>query len=172
MRIVAGFADFFSMSRILFFKKFSSLGNKIVERFKMNHREKIVKWWLITSSGLVCGIVILGGYTRLTNSGLSMIDWSLMHFRIPRSDNEWETYFLKYKKYPEFSENVEMSLDEFKKKYWIEHAHRVYGRLLGLYITIPSALFLMLKWLDKPMKRRIYLINASVILQVMADNIV
>jgi heme a synthase len=72
----------------------------------------------------------------------------------------------RYKEYPEFKENIEISLDEFKEKYWIEHAHRVYGRLLGLYITLPSAFFLLFKWLDKPMRKRIYLINTSVILQV------
>lgn len=155
------------MFRVLFHgRNFSFFRNNNIWKFGEFQRDKIIKWWLLTSSGLVCGIIVLGGYTRLTNSGLSMIDWSLMHFRAPKSELEWEDYFQKYKKYPEFNENMEISLDEFKKKYWIEHAHRIYGRFLGLYIAAPSTLFLFFNWLNKPMKRRIYLINASVILQV------
>ena len=108
--------------------------------------KRIVGHWLVGTSGLVAGIVVLGGLTRLTQSGLSMIDWKLIHFRPPSSKEEWTEYFEKYKDSPEYQlYNRGMSLEEFKRIYWMEHAHRVYGRLLGLWIIGPGIYFLISK---------------------------
>ncbi len=65
-------------------------------------KSKIVGGWLLGTSALVFGIVILGGVTRLTESGLSMVDWSLLGTRPPSTQKEWEEYFEKYKQFPEY----------------------------------------------------------------------
>jgi cytochrome c oxidase assembly protein subunit 15 len=65
-------------------------------------RNSAVQKWIFTASGLVAGIIAVGGITRLTNSGLSMVDWSVIHFKPPANDEEWELYFEKYKKFPEY----------------------------------------------------------------------
>lgn len=64
--------------------------------------KKIVGYWLLGASGLVFGLVVLGGLTRLTESGLSMVDWQLIHFRAPSNDTEWQEYFAKYQQFPEY----------------------------------------------------------------------
>lgn len=67
-----------------------------------NGARRIVGYWFVASAGLVFGIVVLGGLTRLTESGLSMVDWSLVHFKPPQGDLEWSEYFEKYKQFPEY----------------------------------------------------------------------
>lgn len=107
---------------------------------------RLVGYWLLGGSGLVAGMVTLGGLTRLTESGLSMVDWHLIHFRAPRSDREWEAYFERYKQFPEYQmKNQGMSLSQFKRIYFMEHSHRVLGRLVGAYFLIPT-LFLTFRW--------------------------
>lgn len=104
--------------------------------------KRAVGYWFMGGSALVFGIVVLGGLTRLTESGLSMHDWRLLHFRAPTTEKEWENYFEEYKTFADYQSNHDgISLDKFKSIYWMEHAHRVYGRLLGLYIVIPSLVF-------------------------------
>ena len=115
---------------------------------------RIVGYWLAGTSGLVFGIVVLGGLTRLTESGLSMVDWSLIHFRAPRGDGEWQAYFEKYQQFPEYQlNNRDMTLAEFKRIYWMEHAHRVYGRLLGLFVVLPATVFLAKRWTTPGMRK-------------------
>lgn len=112
-----------------------------------NGAKRIVGHWMIGTSGAVFGIVVLGGLTRLTESGLSMVDWNLIHFRQPQNEAEWQAYFDKYQQFPEYQlNNRGMTLEEFKRIYWMEHAHRVYGRLLGLGIIVPSVFFIAKKW--------------------------
>lgn len=116
--------------------------------------KRIVGHWLVGCSGLVFGIVVLGGLTRLTESGLSMVDWSFMHFRPPSTEGEWQAYFEKYQQFPEYQlANRGMSLEEFKQIYWFEHAHRVYGRLLGLFVALPATFFIMKKWTSPGIRR-------------------
>lgn len=64
--------------------------------------KRIVGYWLLGTAGLVSGLIVLGGLTRLTESGLSMVDWKLLHFKAPGSQAEWEAYFEKYKQFPEY----------------------------------------------------------------------
>lgn len=59
---------------------------------------------MLGTCGLIAGIVSVGGLTRLTKSGLSMVDWSLLHFKPPISRQEWEAYFEQYKMYPEYKQ--------------------------------------------------------------------
>lgn len=129
---------------------------------------RVVGCWLAGGAGLVFGIVVLGGVTRLTGSGLSMVDWSLVHFRPPRSEDEWQAYFSKYQQYPEFKlNNADMTVDQFKRIYWMEHAHRVYGRLLGLYLILPGLWFTFRRgWInDARIRRKVVLASGLVVFQ-------
>ena len=67
-----------------------------------NGGKKIVGYWLAGTSAAVFGIIVFGGLTRLTESGLSMVDWKLIHFSAPNNDKEWQAYFDKYKEFPEY----------------------------------------------------------------------
>tara|TARA_B100001121_G_scaffold298737_1_gene306665 strand:- start:155 stop:1111 length:957 start_codon:yes stop_codon:yes gene_type:complete len=88
-------------------------------------------------------IILVGGLTRLTDSGLSITSWELFVGLIPPLTNEkWIEYFDLYKKIPEYSEqNFNMSLNEFKIIFWWEWAHRQLGRLIGLFVMIPMIYF-------------------------------
>lgn len=122
-----------------------------------NGGRRAVGYWLLGTSGLVAGLVVLGGLTRLTESGLSMVDWRLVHFRAPQSEPEWQAYFEKYQQFPEYQlNNRGMALDDFKRIYWMEHAHRVYGRLLGLVIIGPSVFFAARRWVSRPVGRVLF----------------
>lgn len=132
-----------------------------------NGARRIVGHWLIATSGLVAGIVVLGGLTRLTESGLSMVDWKLIHFSPPKSVSDWQAYFDKYKEYPEYKiNNRGMTLEEFKKIYYFEHAHRVYGRLLGLFVAVPTAFFISRKWVTPGMRNLLLGCTGLVVFQV------
>lgn len=97
-----------------------------------------VKYWLAGGAALVYGIILVGGITRLTESGLSMVDWNLQGRMYPKSEEEWEIEFAKYKQFPEFKRLCpDMTLDEFKKIFFWEYSHRMIGRFIGLYITVP-----------------------------------
>lgn len=90
-------------------------------------------------------MVTLGGVTRLTHSGLSMVNWApIVGVIPPLSKKEWKQTFRKYKKFPEYKKiNRGMSLGEFKSIFWFEYAHRLLGRLLALAFLIPFIYFLV-----------------------------
>ena len=102
-----------------------------------------LKIWLLTLIGLVVFIILVGGLTRLTDSGLSITTWELFVGFIPPLTNEkWNEYFDLYKMIPEFSEqNYNMTLNEFKVIFWWEWAHRQLGRLIGLVVLVPLIFF-------------------------------
>lgn len=87
-------------SSILSFVSLKSL--KIKPTIHNTNGSKAIGAWLLGGSALVFGIVVVGGLTRLTESGLSMVDWSLLHVKPPLNEYEWQKYFDLYKKYPEF----------------------------------------------------------------------
>lgn len=130
---------------------------------------RVVGGWMLATSGAVLGIIIVGGLTRLTESGLSMTDWKLIHFFPPKNEADWNDYFDLYKKTPEYRmNNSGMSVEEYKKIYWWEHAHRVYGRLLGLAVIIPSAFFIIRPgWATKKVKRVMAICSGLVVFQVL-----
>lgn len=84
-------------------------------------------------------MIVLGGVTRLTNSGLSIVEWKPISGVIPPlTDSAWQEEFAKYQTYPEFQKrNTTMSLEAFKGIFWWEYAHRILGRMIGLVIGIP-----------------------------------
>jgi len=108
-----------------------------------NHLNYQLKIWLLTLIGLVILIILVGGLTRLTDSGLSITTWELfVGFVPPLTNDKWIDYFELYKTIPEFTEqNYNMTLKEFKVIFWWEWGHRQLGRLIGLSVLIPLIFF-------------------------------
>lgn len=99
--------------------------------------------WLLVVAALVFAMVVLGGVTRLTQSGLSIVDWDpIMGAFPPITQEQWGEVFAEYREFPEYSEvNDGMTLREFEEIFWIEWAHRFVGRLIGLALIIPTLWF-------------------------------
>ena len=99
--------------------------------------------WLLLITLLVALMIIVGGLTRLTDSGLSITKWQLFSgFLPPLNDSDWESYFNLYKEIPEFKlQNFSMTLNEFKIIFWWEWAHRFLGRLIGILFLLPLLFF-------------------------------
>lgn len=102
-----------------------------------------VALWLFTVAGLVALMVVIGGLTRLTESGLSMVEWKpITGWLPPLSEAAWIAEFEKYKQFPEYQKiNIGMTLEGFQSIYWLEYIHRVLGRLIGLVFAVPMLLF-------------------------------
>ena len=107
---------------------------------KINNQLSI---WLITMFWIVSIMIVVGGLTRLTDSGLSITEWQLFSgFFPPLNQNDWVLYFNLYKEIPEFKlQNFNMSMQEFKIIFWWEWAHRFLGRLIGIGFLIPLIYF-------------------------------
>ena len=103
--------------------------------------------WLCLSCAIVAIMIFIGGLTRLTNSGLSMVDWGIISGIIPPiTTNDWLDLFNKYKEFPEYKLiNTNMDLNDFKFIFWMEYAHRILGRTIFLIILIPFIYFLKKK---------------------------
>ncbi len=116
--------------------------------------------WLIFVAVLVFAMIVLGGVTRLTNSGLSMTDWKpVTGWLPPLSQEAWQAEFERYKAFPEYQKiNKGMSLEEFKGIYAFEFAHRVLGRVIGIAFFVPFALFLVLGKIRGPLVIRLGLL--------------
>lgn len=108
-----------------------------------NKSKKYLVAWLSCCAILIISMIILGGYTRLTNSGLSIVEWKPVTGVVPPlNENEWEIEFDKYKQFPEYKiVNKDMKLDEFKFIFLVEYFHRLLGRFLGLVFFIPFLYF-------------------------------
>eukprot|EP00744_Colponema_vietnamica_P006644 GILI01009637.1.p1 GENE.GILI01009637.1~~GILI01009637.1.p1 ORF type:complete len:449 (+),score=107.89 GILI01009637.1:53-1399(+) len=127
-------------------------------RFCVPGTEKAIGTWLAVSAGLVFTMVGLGGYTRLTRAGLSMVDWRPQGSAPPSTEEAWEAEFNKYKQFPEYQKvNKGMSLEEFKKIFYIEWFHRMWGRFTGVVFTVPLAYFLARGYIKKPLLGRLAL---------------
>ena len=99
--------------------------------------------WLLIMFCIVSIMIVVGGLTRLTDSGLSITKWQLFSGLLPPlNQNDWILYFNLYKEIPEFKlQNFDMNLDEFKVIFWWEWAHRFLGRLIGIGFLIPLIYF-------------------------------
>lgn len=104
-----------------------------------------VAYWLLTVAALIFAMVVLGGVTRLTHSGLSMVEWEpIMGAIPPLSEQEWEDSLEIYRSSPEYQKiNKGMSVDEFKSIFWFEYSHRLLGRMIGLAFLLPFLYFLL-----------------------------
>lgn len=116
-----------------------------------NQQNKPIIIWLLTGCLLIFLMVIIGGITRLTNSGLSMVDWNpIMGFIPPLNEVDWNVAFEKYKLYPEYQlVNYHFTLNEFKSIFFWEYFHRLIGRVIGVVFLIPFIYFLSKKMLQK-----------------------
>ncbi len=115
--------------------------------------------WLFTGCFLIFIMVAIGGLTRLTHSGLSMVEWNLFGSTPPSSDADWQIMFDKYKQYPEYQQiNFNFSLEEFKSIFYWEYGHRMFGRLIGLVFIIPFLWFLIRKRVSKELLPKLILL--------------
>ena len=108
-----------------------------------NQLKNYLSVWLATMFWLIAIMIIVGGLTRLTDSGLSITTWELFSgFLPPLNSLEWENYFNLYKEIPEYKvQNYSMSMNEFKVIFWWEWVHRFLGRLVGIAFLIPLIIF-------------------------------
>ncbi|MEX1211930.1 MAG: COX15/CtaA family protein [Balneolaceae bacterium] len=121
----------------------------------------VVRWYAFGAL-LIAMTLVIGGVTRLTESGLSMVEWKpILGVVPPLSDQGWEKAFEMYKAYPEYQQqNRGMSLDEFQFIYFWEYLHRVSGRALGVVFLVSFGVFLLKGWLDRRERRRSLLLLA------------
>jgi len=121
---------------------------------------RLVILWLSLCAALVVGMVVVGGYTRLSGSGLSITEWKPIHGVIPpKDDAEWAEEFEKYRQIPQYSEiNKGMSLEEFKQIFWPEYWHRVLGRIIGIVFAVPLFAFWITKSITSRFAGRLFLI--------------
>jgi heme a synthase len=105
---------------------------------------RALRLWLAVVAGLIFAMVLVGGVTRLTESGLSIVEWKPLTGTVPPlSENSWQAEFEKYQTIPQYQQvNRGMTLDEFKLIYWWEWAHRLLGRLIGAAFLLPFLWFL------------------------------
>jgi len=113
----------------------------------LEKNDRHIALWLLVCCALIFSMVVLGGVTRLTRSGLSMVHWKPISGVVPPlSTAQWQEEFNHYKNYPEYKKsNLGMSLHEFKSIFWFEYSHRLLGRIIGLVFLIPFLYFLFRK---------------------------
>jgi cytochrome c oxidase assembly protein subunit 15 len=119
-----------------------------------------VRWWLIGVAALIALMVLVGGATRLTESGLSIVEWKPVAGTLPPlTDAQWHEAFEGYKQIPQYRElNAGMTLAQFKTIFWWEWSHRLLGRFIGAAYLLPFLYFLWRGALGAELKRRLWLI--------------
>lgn len=137
----------------------------------MNSYEKkinnLLLYWLTISLVLIFIIIIVGGLTRLTNSGLSITEWELFKGILPpMNENSWKLYFNQYKKIPQYKLlNQDMSLVEFKIIFYWEYVHRIIARIIGIIFLIPLIFFALSKKINNQYIKICYLIFFMILFQ-------
>jgi cytochrome c oxidase assembly protein subunit 15 len=122
--------------------------------------------WLGGTALMVAVMVALGGMTRLTGSGLSMVEWNPHHLLPPLTEDEWQSAFALYRQSPEYRlVNAGLDLAGFKGIFWLEYVHRLWGRLIGLAFAAPLALFALKGAIDRRLGLRLLLVLALGALQ-------
>ena len=107
--------------------------------------QKPIAIWLLICCALVFAMVVVGGVTRLTDSGLSIVEWQpIVGTMPPITQADWDVLLEKYRATPQYQQvNKGMSIDEFKSIFWWEYFHRLLGRLIGLVFFVPFVYFLI-----------------------------
>ncbi len=110
--------------------------------------QRQVAFWLLGCAALVFAIIVVGGLTRLTHSGLSIVEWQPLVGAIPPlSQADWEASFAGYKATPEFRlVNFDIDLEGYKRIFWLEYFHRLLGRLIGIVFLLPLLWFVTRGW--------------------------
>jgi cytochrome c oxidase assembly protein subunit 15 len=119
-------------------------------------RRKVAAWLLLCCA-MIFAMVTLGGVTRLTGSGLSMVEWDpIFGWLPPFGEAQWQEVFAKYRESPEYRQvNIGMDLEGFKSIYWFEFAHRVLGRSIGMVFLLPLLYFAVRGMLTRPLTLRL-----------------
>lgn len=114
-------------------------------------RDRVIGNWLLVLAVMVFVMIVIGGLTRLTQSGLSMVEWRpITGWLPPLTDSQWQAAFEAYQRFPEYQKiNSGMSLLEFKEIFWLEYIHRVWGRLIGVAFFLPFLFFLAKGWIER-----------------------
>lgn len=133
--------------------------HNIVKGWGARAADRQIAVWLLCLCGLVFAMVLLGGYTRLTQSGLAMTDWRPVTGLLPPiGETAWAAEFERYRQFPEFRDiNAWMEVADFKSIYVIEYAHRMLGRLIGVAFLLPFLYFLAARKLTRPLVPRLAL---------------
>lgn len=123
------------------------------DRATTRQSRRLVAIWLFTVAGMIMAMIVLGGATRLTGSGLSIMEWApLMGALPPSSDAEWHRLFVLYQKIPQYAlVNQGFGLAGFKQIFWLEWTHRLWGRLIGLVFLLP----MLWLWVTARIERRL-----------------
>jgi heme a synthase len=121
---------------------------------------RAIRVWLLAVAVLIAAMVLVGGATRLTESGLSIVEWKPVTGALPPlSQSEWEQAFAGYKLIPQYSQlNAGMSLSDFKTIFWWEWGHRLLGRVIGAVYLLPFLYFLWRGGMGAELRRRLWLI--------------
>src|SRR5262249_59872848 len=124
------------------------------------HSNRAIRVWLLSVAALIVLMVLVGGATRLTESGLSITEWKPVTGALPPlSAAEWERAFEAYKLIPQYrSLNAGMTLSEFKTIFWWEWSHRLLGRVIGMVYLLPFLFFLWRGGMSAELRRRLWLI--------------
>jgi len=135
--------------------------------FKKEKYYNLFSIWLLGLITLVALIIIVGGITRLTDSGLSITKWEVFKGILPPLNQEqWNKYFLEYKSIPQYIYlNSNMTMEEFKFIFFWEYFHRILGRLIGVFFFIPFIFLILKKVLDDYLKLRLTGIALLILLQ-------
>jgi cytochrome c oxidase assembly protein subunit 15 len=125
-----------------------------------NRSDRIVAAWLFAVAAMIVGMVVLGGATRVTGSGLSIMEWAPISGALPPlSEAEWQRLFGLYKQIPQYELlHAGFGLAEFKSIFWLEWAHRLWGRLLGFAFLIPLVAFTLRGMIGRRMLPRLALL--------------
>jgi heme a synthase len=128
---------------------------------------RAVRWWLLAVAALVFATVVVGGATRLTESGLSIVEWKPVTGTLPPLTRDaWQIEFEKYQGIPQYQAiNRGMSLEQFKTIYWWEWSHRMLGRAVGAAFLLPFLWFLWRGWIEPRLRARLWAIFALGALQ-------
>jgi heme a synthase len=135
-------------------------GRSVIRQSGFLHGHDPVLVWLLTCCAVIFAMVVLGGITRLTESGLSMVNWHpVMGILPPLGEQAWQAAFSEYQKYPEYQKvNLGMTLEAFKGIYWMEYAHRMLGRAIGVVFFVPYVYFLLTRRLGGTLAARLAIV--------------
>ncbi len=114
---------------------------------------KAIACWLFACCTMIVVMVVIGGLTRLTGSGLSMVQWDpVLGWLPPLNETEWQNVFGYYRESPQFMKvNWGMTLEGFRSIFWLEYVHRLIGRLTGVVFLLPFLYFLVRRRIDRPL---------------------
>ena len=132
----------------------------IPKAFTAPETDRAMFWWLVVVAAFVCAMILVGGATRLTDSGLAITEWRPVTGAIPPLSAEaWEVELEKYRQIPEYQEqNRGMSMAQFQFIYWWEWGHRQLGRTLGLVYFLPFAFFMVTGRAPKRLRLRLWVL--------------